>query len=123
MKRRFCKLSTCRKLLPVDRHGNAWTCTKEHAWVLKKEREAMNYKKMCLVANPILELEDQLKELADKFGYEVEIDLEQIQPITLNWSIKTGSFQVDNHKGIVVGKLAYLLFHPNHIKIYKNDKF
>ena len=50
----------CGAPIPDDRHKNAWTCTKEHAMLLKKEREAANYQKVRNTADPIIGCESTL---------------------------------------------------------------
>jgi hypothetical protein len=120
MKRRFCKLSTCRKLLPVDRHGNAETCCNECAWQLKKEREHANYHLLRKTSLSILEANRILKLLAHKFGYGIPIPTEEFHKYNFQWELTTGSFEKDGIDGIAVGDHAYILFTEHKIKIYKN---
>jgi hypothetical protein len=109
----------CGALIPEDRHKNAWTCTKEHALLLKKDREAANYKKVRNTADPIIRLREHFNDLANEFGYEVPIDLNYVSPFKIDWSIKTGTFQKEGAIGIALGDIGYMLYQPQHIKIFK----
>ena len=64
----------CGGPIPDDRHKNAWTCTKDHALLLKKEREANNYIKVRTTAEPIIKLREDFYDLANEFGFNVPID-------------------------------------------------
>ncbi len=109
----------CGAPIPEDRHKNAWTCTKEHALLLKKEREATNYKKVRNTAEPIIRLREHFIDLANEFGFEVPIDLNYASPFKIDWSIKTGTFYKDGAKGIALGDIRYILYQPHFIKIFK----
>ena len=109
----------CGAPIPEDRHKNAWTCTKEHALLLKKEREAANYKKVRNTADPIIRLREHFNNLANEFGYEILIDLIYVSPLKIDWSIKTGTFQKDGAMGIALGDIGYMLYQPQQIKIFK----
>ncbi len=119
MKHNYCKLSYCKDLIPSTRHAHAETCSKEHALLLKKEREAANYKKVRNTADPIIRLREHYYDLANEFGYEVPIDLNYASPFKIDWSIKTGTFYKDGAKGIVLGDIGYILYQPHFIKIFK----
>lgn len=119
MKHNYCKLSYCKDLIPPTRHANAETCSKEHALLLKKEREAANYKKVRNTADPIIRLREHYYDLANEFGYEVPIDLNYASPFKIDWSIKTGTFYKDGAKGIALGDIGYILYQPHFIKIFK----
>ena len=109
----------CGAPIPEDRHKNAWTCTKEHALLLKKKREAVNYKKVRNTADPIIRLRLHFNDLANEFGYEVPIDLNYVSPFKIDWSIKTGTFQKEGAMGIALGDIGYMLYQPQSIKIFK----
>ncbi len=119
MKHNYCKLSYCKDLIPPTRHANAETCCKEHAKLLKKEREAASYKKVRNTADPIIRLREHFNDLANEFGYEVPIDLNYVSPFKIDWSIKTGTFQKEGAMGIALGDIGYMLFQPHFIKIFK----
>ena len=118
-KMKICALESCENALPEDRHKNATTCCKEHSQLLKKEREAANYKKVRNTADPIIRLREHFKDLANEFGYEVPIDLNYASPFKIDWSIKTGTFYKDGAKGIALGDIGYILYQPHFIKIFK----
>mgnify|MGYP000529385486 FL=1 len=85
---RKCTLDGCENLIPDDRHKNATTCCKEHALLLKKAREAVNYRKVRNTADPIIKLREHIYDLAKEFGFEVPIDLNYASPFKINWSLK-----------------------------------
>jgi len=114
-----CKLEGCKAIIPEDRHKNATTCCKEHAQLLKKAREAANYKKLRNTADPIIRLREHYYDLANEFGYEVPIDLNYVSPFKIDWSIKTGTFQKEGAMGIALGDIGYMLYQPQSIKIFK----
>lgn len=118
-KMKICALQSCEDVLPAKRHKNATTCCKEHALLLKKEREAANYKKVRNTADPIIRLREHFNDLANEFGYEIPIDLNYVSPFKIDWSIKTGTFQKDGAMGIALGDIGYMLNQPQHIKIFK----
>jgi len=109
----------CGAPIPDDRHKNAWTCTKEHAMLLKKEREAANYQKIRQSANPIIWLQEHLNCIGVEYGFGVLIDLIYVSPLQIDWSIKTGTFQKDGASGVAVGNIGYILYKPQSIKIFK----
>ena len=109
----------CGAPIPDDRHKNAWTCTKEHAMLLKKEREAANYQKVRNTADPIIRLREHFYNLADEFGYEVPIDLNYVSPFKIDCSLKTGTFLKDGALGVALGDIGYIIYQPQSIKIYK----
>lgn len=109
----------CGAPIPDDRHKNAWTCTKEHAMLLKKEREAKNYQKVRNTADPIIRLREHFNNLADEFGYELPIDLNFVSPFKIDWSLKTGTFLKDGALGVALGDIGYIIYKPQSIKIYK----
>ena len=109
----------CGAPIPDDRHKNAWTCRKEHALLLKKEREAANYQKVRNTADPIIRLREHFYNLADEFGYEVPIDLNYVSPFKVDWSLKTGTFLKDGALGVALGDIGYMIYQPQSIKIYK----
>ncbi len=119
MRKEICDLSVCEKRIPSWRHGNATTCCEEHSLLLKKEREAANYKKVRITADPIIRLREHFNDLANEFGYEVPIDLNYVSPFKIDWSIKTGTFQKEGAMGIALGDIGYMLFQPHFIKIFK----
>ena len=43
---KICQLPACGDPIPDGRHKNATTCCKEHAMLLKKERETLNKDKI-----------------------------------------------------------------------------
>ena len=116
---KICALEGCENLLPADRHKNATTCCKEHALLLKKAREAVNYRKVRTTADPIIKLREHFNSLGDEFGFEIPIDLNYVSPFKIDWSIKTGTFQKDGAMGIALGNIGYMIFQPQSIKIYK----
>ena len=109
----------CGALIAQNRHKNAWTCSKEHAMLLKKEREAANYQKVRNTADPIIRLREHFNNLADEFGYEVPIDLNYVSPFKVDWSLKTGTFLKDGALGVALGDIGYMIYQPQSIKIYK----
>jgi hypothetical protein len=109
----------CGALIPEDRHKNAWTCTKAHALLLKKEREAANYLKVRETADPIIRLREHFYELAVDYGLEVPFDLNYTSPHKIDWSLKTGTFLRDGAMGVALGDIGYILYQPYHIKIFK----
>jgi predicted nucleic acid-binding Zn ribbon protein len=109
----------CGAPIPDDRHKNAWTCTKEHAMLLKKEREAKNYQKVRNTADPIIRLREHFNNLADEFGYELPIDLNFVSPFKIDWSLKTGTFLKDGVLGVALGDIGYIIYQPQSIKIFK----
>ena len=109
----------CGALIPEDCHKNAWTCTKVHALLLKKEREAANYQKVRNTADPIIRLREHFNNLADEFGYEVPIDLDYVSPFKIDWSLKTGTFLNDGALGVALGDIGYIIYEPLSIKIFK----
>lgn len=119
MKKEICELPRCQKEIPSWRHGNATTCCKEHALLLKKEREAANYQKVRNTADPIIKLREHFNSLGDEFGFEIPIDLNYVSPFKIDWSIKTGTFQKDGAMGIALGDIGYMIYQPQSIKIYK----
>ena len=116
---KICQLPACDALIPDDRHKNATTCCKEHALLLKKEREAANYQKVRNTADPIIRLREHFNNLADEFGYEVPIDLNYVSPFKIDWSLKTGTFLKDGSLGVALGDIGYMIYQPQSIKIYK----
>ncbi len=116
---KICALESCENSLPVERHKNATTCCKEHALLLKKAREAANYKKVRNTADPILRLREHFNNLADEFGYEVPIDLNYVSPFKIDWSLKTGTFLNDGALGVALGDIGYIIYEPLSIKIFK----
>jgi hypothetical protein len=93
----------CGGPIPDDRHKNAWTCTKEHALLLKKEREANNYIKVRTTADPIIMQREHFNDLAEEFGFEVPIDLNYVSPFKIDWSLKTGTFIKEGCVGVALG--------------------
>ena len=75
MKQKFCIL--CGELLPASRHGNATTCSPEHALLLKKHREQTNYHLQRQTSLSVLETNRTLKLLAQQFGYGVPIPADE----------------------------------------------
>ena len=119
MKKEICQLPACGDPIPEDRHKNATTCCKEHAMLLKKEREAANYQKVRNTADPIIRLREHFNNLADEFGYEVTIDLNYVSPFKIDWSLKTGTFLKDGALGVALGDIGYMIYEPLSIKIFK----
>ena len=109
----------CDGPIPVERHKNAMTCSKEHAKLLKKEREAKNYTIVRATADPIIKLRENFYAVAYEFGFGVPIDLDYISPFKIDWSLKTGTFIRDGNIGVALGDIGYILFKPQSIKIYK----
>jgi hypothetical protein len=116
---KICQLTACDALIPEDRHKNATTCCKQHALLLKKEREAANYQKVRNTADPIIRLREHFNNLADEFGYEVPIDLNYVSPFKIDWSLKTGTFLKDGALGVALGDIGYIIYEPLSIKIFK----
>ena len=116
---RICSLDWCQEPIPDDRHKNATTCCKEHALLLKKAREAVNYRKVRNTADPIIKLREHFNNLGNEFGFEVPIDLNYVSPFKIDWSIKTGTFQKDGALGMALGDIGYMIYQPQSIKIYK----
>ncbi len=109
----------CGGAIPDDRHKNAWTCSKEHALLLKKEREAKNYINVRSTADPIIKLREHFYNVAYEFGFEVPIELYYVSPLKIDWSLKTGTFIREGNVGVALGDIGYILFKPLIIKIYK----
>ena len=109
----------CDAPITDDRHRNAWTCSKEHALLLKKKREANNYRKVRNTADPIIKLREHFNNLGNEFGFEVPIDLNYVSPFKIDWSIKTGTFQKDGALGMALGDIGYMIYQPQSIKIFK----
>jgi len=118
-KMKICALESCENALPAERHKNATTCCKQHAMLLKKEREAANYQKVRNTADPIIRLREQFNNLADEFGYEVPIDLNYVSPFKIDWSLKTGTFLKEGALGVALGDIGYIIYEPLSIKIFK----
>ena len=59
----------CFKPIPSGIHGNSGSCSKLCKELRKKSREQENYKRKKNIADPVLELQNHLKALAEKFGY------------------------------------------------------
>ena len=116
---KICQLPACGDPIPDGRHKNATTCCKEHALLLKKEREAANYQKVRNTADPIIRLREHFNNLADEFGYEVPIDLNYMSPFKIDWSLKTGTFLKDGALGVALGDIGYMIYKPLLIKIFK----
>jgi hypothetical protein len=119
MKKEKCELPGCEDDIPAWRHGNATTCCDEHGELLKKARDAAYYQKVRNTALPIIKLREYFNDLANKFGFEVPIDLNYVSPLKIDWSIKTGSFYKDGAMGIALGDIGYMLYQPHFIKIFK----
>jgi hypothetical protein len=119
MKQKFCIL--CGELLPASRHGNATTCSPEHALLLKKHREQTNYHLQRQTSLSVLETNRTLKLLAQQFGYGVPIPADEFLKRIFQWDVITGNFEKDGIVGVAVGDHAYILFTEHKIKIYKND--
>ena len=119
MKKGICELPGCEKDIPAWRHGNATTCCDEHGELLKKARDAAYYQKVRNTALPIIKLREYFNDLANKFGFEVPIDLNYVSPLKIDWSIKTGSFYKDGAMGVALGDIGYMLYQPHFIKIFK----
>ena len=109
----------CGEAIPDDRHKNALTCTKEHALLLKKEREANNYIKVRTTADPIIKLRKYFNDLADEFGFDVPIHLNYVSPFKIDWSLKTGTFIKEGCVGVALGDIGYILFKDQILEIYK----
>mgnify|MGYP001194307048 FL=1 len=109
----------CGGPIPDDRHKNAWTCTKEHALLLKKEREANNYIKVRTTADPIIMQRENFYDFANEFGFGVPIDLKYVSPFKIDWSLKTGTFIKEGCVGVALGDIGYIFFKPLILKIYK----
>lgn len=120
MKQKYCKLSTCGIRISSERHGNAETCCDEHAELLKKEREHLNYMLLRKTTASINETIRTLKMLSYKFGYGIPIPSEEFLKYNFQWNVSTGSFDKDGVTGVAVGDHAYILFSEHKIKIYKN---
>lgn len=118
-KMKICQLPACGALIPDDRHKNATTCCKEHAQLLKKAREAINYRKVRNTADPIMKQREHIYDVAKEFGFEVPIDLNYASPFKINWSLKTGVFFRDGAMGIALGDIGYIIYQPQFIKIFK----
>jgi len=118
-KMKICALESCENALPAERHKNATTCCKQHAMLLKKEREAANYQKVRNTADPIIRLREHFNNLADEFGYEVPIDLNYVSPFKIDWSLKTGTFLKEGALGVALGDIGYIIYEPLSIKIFK----
>lgn len=116
---KICALEGCENILPADRHKNATTCCKEHALLLKKEREAANYQKVRNTADPILKLREHFNGLANEFGFGVPFDLIYATPLKIDWSLKTGTFFKDGAMGVALGDIGYIIYQPQSIKIFK----
>ncbi len=116
---KISQLLACDALIPEDRHKNATTCCKQHALLLKKEREAANYQKVRNTADPIIRLREHFNNLADEFGYEVPIYLDYVSPFKIDWSLKTGTFLKDGALGVALGDIGYMIYQPLLIKIFK----
>lgn len=119
MKQKFCIL--CGALLPSNRHGNAQTCSPEHALLLKKQREQTNYNLLRNTSLSVLETNRILKLLSHEFGYGVVIPAEEFLNYNFQWEVTTGNFDKDGLAGVAVGDHAYILFTEHKLKIYKND--
>lgn len=119
MKKEICELPGCQKEIPTSRHGNATTCCKEHALLLKKAREAANYQKVRNTADPIIKLREHFNGLANEFGFGVPIDLIYATPLKIDWSLKTGTFFKDGAMGVALGDIGYIIYQPQSIKIFK----
>jgi hypothetical protein len=121
MKQKFCILSSCGRLIPIDRHGNADTCCNECAKQLKKQREQASYHLLRKTSSTVIETNRNLKLLAQKFGYGIPIPVEEFLKYNFQWEVTTGNFDKDGVAGIAVGDHAYILFTEHKLKIYKND--
>jgi hypothetical protein len=71
------------------------------------------------IADSVLELQNHLKALAEKFGYETAIDLSIAGSYQIDWALCTGTFQRDGLIGKAVGSVGYIFFKPNYLKIFK----
>jgi len=109
----------CGGPIPDDRHKNALTCSKEHALLLKKEREANNYIKVRNTADPIIKLREDFYDMAKEFGFDVPIDFKYLSPYKIDWSLKTGTFIKEGCFGVALGDIGYIFFKPLILKIYK----
>jgi len=121
MIQKFCKLSFCGVLIPSSRHGNAETCCNEHANLLKKEREQVNYRFARKISKAIIANNRTLRLLALKFGYDVPIQLEELKKYNYDWNVSSGTFQKDGITGCAVGDHAIIALSDYTIKIFKND--
>ena len=121
MIQKFCKLSFCGVLIPTSRHGNAETCCDEHANLLKKEREQANYRFAKKISKSIIANNRTLRLLALKFGYDVPIQLEELNKYNYDWNVSSGIFQKDGITGFAVGDQAIIALSDHKIKIYKNE--
>ena len=119
MKKEKCELPGCEDDIPAWRHGNATTCCDEHGELLKKARDAAYYQKVRNTALPIIKLREYFNDLANKFGFEVPINLNYVSLLKIDWSIKTGSFYKDGAMGIAIGDIGYMIYQPHFIKIFK----
>jgi hypothetical protein len=109
----------CFKPIPSGIHGNSGSCSHVCKRLRKKSREQENYKRKKNIADPVLELQNHLKALAEKFGYETAIDLSIAGTYQIEWALCTATFQRDGLTGKAVGNVGYIFFKPNHIKIYQ----
>jgi hypothetical protein len=109
----------CSKHIPLELHGNSGSCSKLCKQLRKKSREQENYKRKMNIADPVLELQNHLKALAEKFGYETAIDLSIAGSYQIDWALCTGTFQRDGNTVTAVGSVGYIFFKPNYLKIYK----
>jgi hypothetical protein len=109
----------CSKPIPSGIHGNSGSCSHVCKRLRKKSREQENYNRKKNIADPVLELQNRLKALAEKFGYETAIDLSIAGSYQIDWALCTGTFQREGNTVTAVGSVGYIFFKPNYLKIYK----